>query len=43
MVGDLFPFGEYWWFYATFVGLVGLLLVIDLGVFHRKGARSRLP
>ena len=31
----LFPFGAYWWSYAAFTGLVLLLLVIDLGVFHR--------
>jgi tellurite resistance protein TerC len=33
---ELFPFSEYWWFYLSFVGLVGLLLALDLGVFHRK-------
>ena len=33
---DLFPFTEYWWFYAAFTGLVLLLLALDLGVFHRK-------
>jgi tellurite resistance protein TerC len=32
----LFPFAEYWWFYAGFTGFVVLLLVLDLGVFHRK-------
>lgn len=32
----LFPFSEYWWFYAAFTGFVLLLLVFDLGVFHRK-------
>jgi tellurite resistance protein TerC len=31
----LFPFREYWWFYAGFLGLVGILLALDLGVFHR--------
>jgi tellurite resistance protein TerC len=31
----LFPFAEYWWFYAGFTGLVLLLLALDLGVFHR--------
>lgn len=31
----LFPFGQYWWFYATFVGFVLFLLALDLGVFHR--------
>jgi len=32
---DLFPFAEYWWFYALFTGFVLLLLALDLGVFHR--------
>jgi tellurite resistance protein TerC len=31
----LFPFAEYWWFYAGFTGFVLLLLALDLGVFHR--------
>jgi len=33
---SLFPFAEYWWLYLAFTGLVMLLLVVDLGVFHRK-------
>jgi tellurite resistance protein TerC len=33
---SLFPFGEYWWFYAAFAAFVGVLLALDLGVFHRK-------
>jgi len=32
----LFPFGEYWWFYASFLAFVFVLLSLDLGVFHRK-------
>ena len=32
----LFPFADYWWFYAAFTGLVLFLLFLDLGVFHRK-------
>ncbi|MBM3492764.1 MAG: TerC family protein [Armatimonadetes bacterium] len=37
MTNDLlFPFGQYWWFYAGFGGFVLLLLALDLGVFHRK-------
>ncbi|MBD0371467.1 MAG: TerC family protein [Pyrinomonadaceae bacterium] len=32
----LFPFAEYWWFYAGFAVFVLLLLSIDLGVFNRK-------
>lgn len=31
----LFPFAEYWWFYAAFTGFVLFLLALDLGVFHR--------
>jgi tellurite resistance protein TerC len=32
----LFPFADYWWFYAVFtVGVLGLL-ALDLGVFHRQ-------
>lgn len=33
---SLFPFSEYWWFYALFTLLVIGLLALDLGVFHRK-------
>lgn len=32
----LFPFADYWWFYLTFTGLVLVLLLVDLGVFHRE-------
>ena len=32
---ELFPFAEYWWFYLAFLALVGVLLALDLGVFHR--------
>ncbi|HUG55311.1 MAG TPA: TerC family protein [Vicinamibacteria bacterium] len=32
---SLFPFAEYWWFYAAFTVFVFLLLALDLGVFHR--------
>jgi tellurite resistance protein TerC len=32
----LFPFADYWWFYAGFTGFVLLLLALDLGVFHRQ-------
>jgi tellurite resistance protein TerC len=31
----LFPFSEYWWFYAGFTAAVLVVLAIDLGVFHR--------
>ena len=31
----LFPFAEYWWFYAGFTVFVLAMLAIDLGVFHR--------
>jgi len=33
---ELFPFGEYWWFYAGFTVFVFVLLALDLGVFHRS-------
>ena len=32
----LFPFAEYWWFYAGFLAFVLAMLAIDLGVFNRK-------
>jgi tellurite resistance protein TerC len=32
---QLFPFADYWWFYAAFLAMVGVLLALDLGVFHR--------
>jgi len=35
-VDVLFPFAEYWSFYAGFLALVLVLLAIDLGVFHRE-------
>jgi tellurite resistance protein TerC len=31
----MFPFAEYWWFYAVFTLGVLALLAVDLGVFHR--------
>lgn len=31
----LFPFAEYWWFYASFIVFVLFVLALDLGVFHR--------
>ncbi len=32
----LFPLADYWWFYLAFTGLVLVLLLLDLGVFHRQ-------
>lgn len=32
----LFPFAQYWWFYAGFTLMVLGLLALDLGVFHRQ-------
>ncbi|HKP69452.1 MAG TPA: TerC family protein [Pyrinomonadaceae bacterium] len=32
----LFPFADYWWFYAGFTFFVLIMLALDLGVFHRK-------
>jgi tellurite resistance protein TerC len=31
----LFPFDQYWWFYAGFMLFVLAMLALDLGVFHR--------
>ncbi|MBC7530176.1 MAG: TerC family protein [Oligoflexus sp.] len=33
---SLFPWAESWWLYLVFIGLVLSLLVLDLGVFHKK-------
>jgi len=33
---ELFPFADYWWFYAGFTVFVLVLLSLDLGIFHRK-------
>lgn len=32
----LFPFADYWWFYAAFITFVLGMLALDLGVFHKK-------
>lgn len=32
----LFPFYDYWWFYAAFTAFVLVVLALDLGVFHKK-------
>jgi tellurite resistance protein TerC len=32
----LFPLAEYWWVYGLFLLVVFAMLVLDLGVFHRK-------
>lgn len=32
----LFPFAEYWWFYAGFTVFILIVLALDLGVFHKK-------
>jgi tellurite resistance protein TerC len=36
MTGHLFPFLDYWWFYAAFTGLIFAFLALDLGLFHHK-------
>jgi tellurite resistance protein TerC len=33
---ELFPFSMYWSFYAVFFGFVLIVILLDLGVFHRK-------
>jgi len=37
----LFPFQDYWWFYAGFTLFVLLMLALDLGVFHREAHEVR--
>lgn len=32
----LFPFADYWYFYAGFIVFVFAVLALDLGVFHKK-------
>lgn len=32
----LFPFADYWWFYLGFIVFVVGVLLLDLGVFHKK-------
>jgi len=38
----LFPFAQYWWFYAAFAALIVLLLALDLWV-HRKPRPISMP
>jgi tellurite resistance protein TerC len=33
---SLFPMSDYWWLYLVFLGIVLVMLLLDLGVFHRK-------
>ncbi len=33
---SLFPFEQYWWLYLAFIGLIAFMLLLDLGVFHKK-------
>lgn len=37
----LFPFADYWWFYAGFTLFVLAMLALDLGVFHREAHEVR--
>ena len=39
---ELFPIGEYWWFYAAFTAGVLVLLGLDLGVLHRHAQEVRV-
>ncbi|MCC6277878.1 MAG: TerC/Alx family metal homeostasis membrane protein [Oligoflexia bacterium] len=34
-MGLYFPFADYWWFYVGFSFFVVVLLLVDLGIFHR--------
>ena len=38
---SLFPFHQYWWAYGIFSFIIILLLVLDLGVFHRRSHEVR--
>ena len=38
---DLFPLADYLWFYLLFTGFIGILLAVDLGIFHRKAHAVR--
>ncbi|MBM3812183.1 MAG: TerC family protein [Acidimicrobiia bacterium] len=38
----LFPFEQYWWFYAAFTLFVLAMLALDLGLFHRKSHKITL-
>ncbi len=33
---SLFPWNESWWLYLIFLGIVFFMLILDLGVFHKK-------
>lgn len=33
---NLFPFADYWWFYAAFLLFVFAMLALDLGIFNKK-------
>jgi tellurite resistance protein TerC len=33
---SLFPWSDYWWFYAAFTVFILAVLALDLGVFHRE-------
>ncbi len=33
---SLFPFMSYWWVYLAFLGLISVMLLLDLGVFHKQ-------
>ncbi|MDZ4784972.1 MAG: TerC family protein [bacterium] len=32
----LFPFSDFWWLYLGFIAFILIVLVLDLGVFHKK-------
>lgn len=34
-MNSLFPFADYWHLYGLFVGLILLIILLDLGIFHR--------
>ena len=32
----LFPFSDYWWFYAGFTIFILMIIALDLGIFHKN-------
>jgi len=36
LTSPLITLAEHWWAYGALLGIIGLMLILDLGVFHRK-------
>jgi tellurite resistance protein TerC len=35
-LGPMITLTEHWWAYAALLGIIGIMLILDLGVFHRR-------